>query len=140
MAIEIRLLRAGDEAVLDRVAADVFDHAVHPVWTRRFFREANHHLVVALDDGVVVGMITAVDYVHPDKAPQLWINEVGVATEYRRRGIARRMLDRMLAHGRELGCTEAWLGTEEANDAARGLYRSAGGSEESFILYSFPLS
>ena len=28
-------------------------------------------------DGVaLVGFVSAVDYVHPDKRPQLWINEV----------------------------------------------------------------
>jgi hypothetical protein len=27
----------------------------------------------------VVGFASAVHYVHPDKAPELWINEVGVA-------------------------------------------------------------
>jgi aminoglycoside 6'-N-acetyltransferase I len=45
----------------------------------------------------------------------------------------------MLAHGRTLGCTEAWLGTEEDNVAARRLYESAGSTAESFVLYTFPL-
>jgi aminoglycoside 6'-N-acetyltransferase I len=97
-------------------------------------------MVVAVHDGVVVGMVSAVDYVHPDKAPQLWINEVGVAPSHRRQGIGRRLLDAMLAHGRALGCTEAWLGTEEDNAAARRLYESAGSAAEPFVLYSFRLT
>jgi aminoglycoside 6'-N-acetyltransferase I len=108
-------------------------------WARAFLEDARHHLVVAIDDGVVVGMASAVDYVHPDKAPQLWINEVGVAPAYQRRGIGRLLLDALLAHGRTLGCTEAWLGTEEDNLPARRLYESAGGEAEPFVLYSFPL-
>jgi aminoglycoside 6'-N-acetyltransferase I len=139
MSIEIRLLASGDEPLLDRVADDVFDNRVEAKWTRRFFDAANHHIVVAIDDGVVVGMTTAVDYVHPDKAPQLWINEVGVGTSHRGRGIAKQMLERMLALGRELECTEAWLGTEATNEPARRLYAGAGGSAEPFILYSFGL-
>lgn len=71
MTLEIRLLVAGDEPALDHVADDVFDNAIDPKWTRRFFAESNHHIVVAIDDGIVVGMATAVDYVHPDKPPQL---------------------------------------------------------------------
>jgi aminoglycoside 6'-N-acetyltransferase I len=140
MPIEIRLLTPGDEPVLDRVADSVFDNAIDAKWTRRFFSEPNHHIVVAVDDGIVVGMTSAVDYVHPDKPPQLWINEVGVATSHRGRGIAKQMLERMLAHGRQLECTEAWLGTEETNEPARRLYANAGGSAEPFILYSFGLS
>ena len=139
MSVEIRLLGPGDAHVLQRVADDVFDEPVDPLLTDEFLADRRHHMFVALDDGLVVGMISAVDYVHPDKAAQLWINEVGVAPSHQRRGIARRLLDAMLAHGRTLGCTEAWLGTEHDNVAARRLYESAGASPEPFVLYAFPL-
>jgi aminoglycoside 6'-N-acetyltransferase I len=139
MDIDIRLLGPDDSEVLDRVAADVFDGPVVARWTAAFLGDARHHLAVAIDAGVVVGMASAVDYVHPDKAPQLWINEVGVAPAYRRRGIGRRLLGALLAHGRVLGCTEAWLGTEEDNLPARRLYESAGSTAERFVLYSFSL-
>ena len=138
--IAIRSLAAGDGDVLARVADGVFDGPVSPRLAAEFLADPRHHLVVALDDGVVVGFVSAVDYVHPDKPSQLWINEVGVAPSRRRRGIARRLLDAMLAHGRTLGCTEAWLGTEESNAAARRLYESAGGAAEPFVLYAFDLA
>jgi aminoglycoside 6'-N-acetyltransferase I len=137
--IELRFLGPGDAGVLSRVADDVFDYAVDPRWTAEFLADRRHHMVVALDEGVVVGMVSAVDYVHPDKAPQLWINEVGVAPSHHRRGIARRLMDAMLQHGRALGCTEAWVGTEETNVPARGLYEAAGSRPEPFVLYAFPL-
>ena len=139
-AIEIRLLGPSDGDVLGRVAPDVFDHAVDAQWSRAFFADPRHHLIVALDGDTVVGMITAVDYVHPDKAPQLWINEVGVAPSHQRQGIGRRLLDAMLEHGRALGCTEAWLGTEETNTPARRLYEGTGAAPEAFMLYSWPLA
>ncbi|CAA9377081.1 MAG: Acetyltransferase, GNAT family [uncultured Gemmatimonadetes bacterium] len=137
--IELILLGPGDADVLSRVAEGVFDYAVDPRWTAEFLADRRHHMIVARDEAAVVGMISAVDYVHPDKAPQLWINEVGVAPAHQRRGIARRLMDAMLQHGRAIGCTEAWLGTEEANVAARGLYESVGATPEPFILYAFPL-
>ena len=139
MHVELRRLGPPDDAVLARVADDVFDHPVDATWTRAFLADARHHLIVALVDDVVVGMVTAVDYVHPDKAPQLWINELGVASTHRRRGIGRLLLDAMLAHARRLGCTEAWLGTEHDNAPARALYESAGARPESFVLYAYPL-
>jgi ribosomal protein S18 acetylase RimI-like enzyme len=138
-AVEVRLLGADAGDVLTRVEPGVFDHAIDARWSNAFFADPRHHLIVALDADRVVGMITAVDYVHPDKAPQLWINEVGVAPSHQRQGIARRLLDAMLAHGRALGCTEAWLGTEETNTAARALYESTGAAPEPFVLYSWPL-
>jgi ribosomal protein S18 acetylase RimI-like enzyme len=139
MSIEVRLLGTDDAGMLSRVADDVFDNAVDPEWSRAFFADRHSHMAVALDDGLVVGMVSAIDYVHPDRAPQLWINEVGVASSHRRQGLARRLLDLMLAHGRALGCTEAWLGTDGANVAARTLYDRAGGVAAPFVLYSFPL-
>ena len=140
MAIEVRLLGPQDAAVLDRVADDVFDHAVVESLAAEFLADRRHHIIVALDGQSVVGMITALDYVHPDKPAQLWINEVGVAPSHQRQGIGRAMLRAMLAHGRTLGCTEAWLGTEHDNVAARGLYEDAGSTAEPFVLYSFKIT
>jgi aminoglycoside 6'-N-acetyltransferase I len=137
MSIKIRLLGRDDIGVFDRVADGVFDHRVDPGLAREFLDDARHHMVVAIDDGLVVGMGSAVDYIHPDKPRQLWINEMGVAPSHHRRGIGRQILDTLLAHGRALGCTEAWLGTELENGPARRLYESAGGKGETFVLYSF---
>jgi ribosomal protein S18 acetylase RimI-like enzyme len=43
----------------------------------------------------------------------------------------------LLAHGRTLGCTEAWLGSERDNVAARRLYAAAGGKEEPMVYVTF---
>ena len=52
-----------------------------------------------------------------------------------RQGIARAMMDEMFNWGRELGCTEAWLGTELDNIAANGLYRRFAPKEDEAIQY-----
>jgi ribosomal protein S18 acetylase RimI-like enzyme len=135
--IEIRLLGQHDAAVLERVADDVFDHAIDARWTREFFDDDRHHIVVALDGDLVVGFASAVHYVHPDKPPELWINEVGVAPSHHRRGIGKQIMAAILAHGRSLGCREAWVGTEESNLAARALYGAAGGLEEEDRVVTF---
>lgn len=139
--LEILLLGGpADAGVLDRVASDVFDNAVDPRWTHEFLADPRHHLAVALLRGQVVGMASAVHYVHPDKPPELWVNEVGVATSHRGQGIGRRLLEALFAHARSLGCSEAWLGTEEGNTAARHLYASVGGREEPMVYVTFDLS
>ena len=139
MPITIRLLDPDDADVLANVAEGTFDHEIDDRWTQIFFADPHSHLVVALDGDVVVGMVSCIDYVHPDKPPQLWINEVGVGTAYRQRGIATHLLGAALDLGRALGCTEAWLGTADDNAPARRLYERAGGVAEPFVLYSFPL-
>jgi ribosomal protein S18 acetylase RimI-like enzyme len=139
MTHEIRVLAPGDASVLDRVADQVFDEAVNAAWAREFLADPRHHLVVAIDEDTVVGFASAVHYVHPDKAPQLWINEVGVAPAYHRRGIGRAVLAAILERGRSLGCTEAWVLTEEDNTPARGLYQALGGVESECIMYTISL-
>jgi aminoglycoside 6'-N-acetyltransferase I len=81
-----------------------------------------------------------VHYVHPDKPPELWVNEVGVAPSHQGHGIGRSLLRALFAHGRALGCAEAWLGTEESNAAARRLYASVGGEEGMMVYVSFDLA
>ena len=136
----IRLLGPNDASVLNNVAPGVFDNVVSPRWTAEFLTDPRHHMAVALVGVEVVGMATAVHYVHPDKGPELWINEVGVAPAYQRRGIGKKLVETLLAHARTLGCTEAWLGTEESNTAARRLYAAVGGAEEPMIYVTIDLS
>jgi ribosomal protein S18 acetylase RimI-like enzyme len=140
--ITVRLLGPEDGSVLQRVAPDVFDHAVDPRWSVEFLGDPRHHIAVALDGDVVVGMATGVHYVHPDKPPQLFINEVGVAPSHHRQGIGRRVLDALLQRGRELGCTEAWVLADESNENAQQFYANGGGvlAPEPCRMYTFPLA
>jgi aminoglycoside 6'-N-acetyltransferase I len=130
MTIETKILGPHDAHVLDNVATDAFDHAIDPTGTAAFLADPRHRLAVAIDDGVVVGFVSAVRYVHPDNArPELWINEVGVAPTHHRRGIAQGLLRVVLDEARGDGCTEAWVLTDRTNDAAMRLYASTGGEE-----------
>lgn len=141
MSIEVRVLGRDERAVLDSVAADVFDHDVNPRWAAEFLADPRHHLAVAIDGGTVVGMASGVHYIHPDKPPELWVNEVGVAPPYQNRGLGRRLMRALFDRGRDVGCGKAWVGTEVSNAAARRLYRAVGGIEdkEPFVLVSFTI-
>jgi GNAT superfamily N-acetyltransferase len=137
----IRILGPGDAAVLDRVAPDVFDHDVDARWTAEFFADPRHHLAVALDRETVVGMASGVHYVHPDKPPELFVNEVGVAPTHQGQGVGRLLMEALLARGRDLGCREAWVLTDYTNAAARRLYASVGGVDapEPTLMVTFHL-
>jgi len=141
MAVEVRILRAGDALVLDRVADEVFDRPVDAALRSEFLGDPRHHLAVGIAERVVVGFASAVHYVHPDKPAQLWVNEVAVSPAWRRQGVATKILAALLALGRDLGCSEAWVLTDGANTAARELYKAAGGIEDGpIIMVTFPLS
>lgn len=141
MSVTYRVLSELDGEVLSNVSPDVFDDPVDPRWSAEFLADPRHHLAVAMDDGVVVGMASGVHYVHPDKPPELWINEVGVADTHQGRGIGREILRVLLAHARTLGCREAWVLTSPDNTSARRMYAAAGGveAEEAPLMIAFSL-
>ncbi len=139
MDIEISRVGPGDRDLFDRVADGVFDEPIDRARLAAYLAAPGHHLIVAISSGEVVGQVAAVVHRHPDKPTELYIDEVGVAPAFHRRGIARRMLEAMFAWGREVGCEEAWVGTEPDNVAARGLYESRGAAAEAFVMYVYEL-
>jgi aminoglycoside 6'-N-acetyltransferase I len=142
MAVEIKLLGPLDAGVLAHIAPDVFDDPIDVRRAEEFLGDPRHHLAVAVDDGQVVGFVSAVHYVHPDNLrPELWINEVSVATKHRGRGLGSRLLRAVLDVGTELGCSDAWVLTDRANTAAMQLYATAGNSEQptDHVMFTFKL-
>ena len=140
--ISIHLVTAINAGLLDHVDADVFDNKIEPTLLRAFLANPANILMVAAMDQQVIGMASGIAYVHPDKPLQLFINEVGVSPRFQRRGVGKKLVAALLQHGRELGCREAWVATEEGNTAARGLYSALGGKEddELAVLYLYPLA
>jgi aminoglycoside 6'-N-acetyltransferase I len=142
MAIEIKVLGRQDAGVLAHVAPDVFDDPIDVGRANEFLADPRHHLVVAVDDGLVVGFVSAVHYIHPDKPrPELWINEVGVAATHRRRGLGTGLLRAVFAVARGLGCAEAWVLTDRANTAAMRLYAAASSLHQptDHVMFTFRL-
>ena len=147
MAIEIKVLHRGDENVLMNVAPVVFDNPIDTELTKEFLEDPRHHIAVAIDNGLVVGFASGVHYIHPDKPPELWINEVGLAPTHRRRGLGKAVLKALFEVGRAQNCTVAWVLTYRTNVAAMALYSSVGGTEgvddsgpsKALLGYSFAL-
>jgi aminoglycoside 6'-N-acetyltransferase I len=142
MSIEIRVLRRGDEPMLNSIASDVFDDPIVPHATQEFLSDSRHHLAVATEKGVVIGFASGVHYIHPDKPnPEFWINEVGVAPTHQARGVGKALMKALLEVARERGCTEAWVLTERDNIPAMRLYQSIGGDEapDDTVMFTFQL-
>jgi aminoglycoside 6'-N-acetyltransferase I len=124
------------------VAEDVFDNSIDESFAREFLSDLRHHIVVAIADDVIVGFASAVHYIHPDKPPELWINEVGVAPSHQGQGIGKAIMQEILKLGRGLGCKNAWVLTDRNNEPANRLYTFAGGhiGEEDTVMYEFKLT
>lgn len=130
MAWRTEVLSSADGHLLATAAPDLFDDPLDARRTREFLDDPRHHLIVGLDGSTIVGFVSAVHYVHPDKpSPELWINEVSVAPDHRRRGVGRAMMERTLSLAAALGCSSVWVLTDRDNPAAMRLYAGSGGVE-----------
>ncbi|WP_172296680.1 GNAT family N-acetyltransferase [Pseudoruegeria sp. HB172150] len=129
MGEEITFRRLGppDANVLEAVAEGTFDGPVRADSTAAFLASPDHEMVVALDGVLVVGMISGVVYWHPDKLPELWVAELGVAGPWHRRGIGAELVAAMVGIGRLRGCRGVWVLTDDDNAPALATYRKAGG-------------
>lgn len=141
MSIEIVHLNTTNAELLKDIAPEVFDHEIKPQYLAAFLGDPRHIMYLAVDNQVVVGMASAVEYFHPDKPPQLWINEVGVALNYRKRGIGRQLVQKLVASAKDRGCVYAWLGTSMDNVAAQACFNSVpeGEAPQPFLLYEWEL-
>ncbi len=104
--------------------ADVFDEPVDPVRLKSVASDPSHILIVAVDEGVVVGQCLGVIHCHADKATELYIDDLAVEDSRQRHGIATRMVRALFDAGRRRGCEEIWVATEPDNEAAKGFYAS----------------
>ncbi len=95
-------------------------------WKREHFRFEIHENrwavnLVARQGKVVVGYSCVWELER-----ELKINNLVVRVDYRRRGLARWMLGRILGRAREAGCTTARLEVRTSNRAAIRLYKAHG--------------
>ncbi|MGI1661422.1 GNAT family N-acetyltransferase [Palleronia sp. KMU-117] len=123
--MSLRLTVAGpqDAALFGRVAEDVFDNPIDPDLLRRYLASPTMHIVLALQDDLLVGFCSGLVHFHPDKPEDFFINELGVARAWRRQGIATALIHATCDLARGLGCRQAWV-VAEPTDAAMGFYRS----------------
>jgi ribosomal protein S18 acetylase RimI-like enzyme len=128
--MDLRWMTPDDvDALVD--AGELFDHAARPEWAARFLAEPTHHLCVAYEDGRPAGFVSGVETTHPDKGTEMFLYELGVAEESRRRGIGRALVEALARRARERGCDGMWVLTDDDNEAALATYRSAGAGEPS---------
>jgi ribosomal protein S18 acetylase RimI-like enzyme len=122
--------------------ASVFDEPIRPSNLVRFLDDDRHHLLLGYLDKRPAGFVTATEVFHPDKEPELFLNEIGVADEARRHGVGRALIEALTILGRERGCAAIWVLTDEDNEPAMQLYGHTGGRWDGRrqVMFEYDLS
>lgn len=132
--MHIRLIDPlGADAVA--VAGALFDERPQPAMTRRFLESSAHILLIAYEEGEPAGFVTGVELLHPDKDPEIFVNELGVDDRFRGRGIATALIEHLKDIARTRGCAGVWTATEAENGAALRVYEKTGASEDRSVVH-----
>jgi GNAT superfamily N-acetyltransferase len=138
-AREPRCVITTDRALMDVDAIHAF-LSEHAYWCRGIPHATvaraieRSFVVAALDGGDQVGFARAVT----DGATFAWVCDVYVLPAHRGRGLARRMLEKMLAHPELQGLRRWVLATRDAHDLYRRLGFAALPSPERWMIVEDP--
>lgn len=130
MAIEIKHLKPGDEALVED-AGGLFDDLPRPDAVRKFLAEPTHHLLIAYADGQAVGFVSGVELTHPDKGTEMFLYELAVDRDHHQQGIGTALVTALRELAQENGCYDMWVLTDDGNEPALKTYKRSGGSASS---------
>jgi ribosomal protein S18 acetylase RimI-like enzyme len=124
-------VRATAAARVAREAEPLFDEPADLAALNRYLSDRRNVFFLAYAGSAVVGFLrgTALDQIH-SRRPQMFLYEVSVAPSYRRRGVGRALVERLLEYCRDRGFDEAFVFTDPANRPAVALYRGTGAITE----------
>ena len=140
MATEIIQLSESNMDILNNYDEDIFDEKVDSHRLAAMLKEQNNILLVAKNEGVVIGQVLAVIHIHPDKPTELYIDNLGVSEKFQRRGIATRLLEQLYIIGVERGCEVVWVATEPENEPAIKFYDSLNLAARKVVVFEGNLS
>ncbi|QLC25185.1 GNAT family N-acetyltransferase [Parasphingopyxis algicola] len=134
---EYHLVTEANAMLLDAVEKRVFEAPVRADFLSTCLANPNQFLIVAEAEGRVIGKALAYIFHFPDKPSEIYVEEIDVAKDWRRKGIATGLMDAVGAEGRKRGIAEYWLITEKDNDRARSLYEQKAHRRQKSIWYEF---
>ena len=110
-------------------------------WLRTRMRFGESVVLIAERDGVAAGFTQLYPMFSSVRTARTWIlNDLFVADDARRAGVARALLDAAAQYARDDGAAGISLETTDDNAPARALYRAAGWHEDATQWYSLALT
>ncbi len=133
---EVRIAHPGDLLAVVRLiereaglSAEALSSVQRATWERMMATpDLTVYLVYAGDEAVGTTAMLVMPHVTYACRPTAFIESMYVLDEHRRQGVARMMIERLLADARDLGCHKVQLLTHKrhADDGAHDLYHALG--------------
>ena len=103
---------------------------------RRMDEDDRYGTYVAVEDGRVVGFITFVEVISfDDPDGYVKLNGIAVLPEYQRRGIARRLMERVEEEARKRGASSVGCATSFGREGSQELLKKLGYEKSAFWFH-----
>lgn len=132
--VNVRLLGPDDHGLV-MGAGDLFDAPPISAQTTAVLASERDFLWFAMSGNRPVGFASATSILHPDQPPNLFFNELGVHEDFRRRGVATRLVEAVLAHARRSDIWPVWVLAEGDDAQAIAFYRSLSGLSQAGSVF-----
>lgn len=121
-----------------RVFADSFEEEENffsappgDAYLRRLLSDGRFVLIAAKSDGKVVGALSAYELMkYEQERSEFYIYDLAVAEPFRRRGIARSLIEALKPIARDAGAWVIFVQADRKDEPAVALYRSLGVEEQ----------
>lgn len=121
-----------------RVFADSFEEEENffsappgDAYLRRLLSDGRFVLIAAKSDGKVVGALSAYELMkYEQERSEFYIYDLAVAEPFRRRGIARSLIEALKPIARDAGAWVIFVQADREDEPAVALYRSMGVEEQ----------
>ena len=124
MSVEYRRLSPTDADLFQATTARFKGRDAGTAHAREWLASDHNLAIVALEGRTPLGWVYGNELPRVEREQSMvLLYEIDVAESHRRAGVGTELLRRF----RELAAAPVWLLTNESNDAAMALYRSAGG-------------
>ena len=135
MTSNIVEITPNNKTLLANIADDVFDYNIAAPQLDAYLAQSNHKLIVAIVGDQVVGQIRGMIHFQPDEPPHLYVDNLGVAPEQKRKGIAKALFEALTVWAKAEGCVSFWVATETDNHEGNSFYRAIGLKGQTMYLY-----
>lgn len=132
--VTVRLLGPDDhDLVMD--AGDLFDAPPIAAQTAAVLASGRDFLWFAFSGNRPVAFASATSVLHPDQPPNLFFNELGVHEDFRRRGVATRLVEAVVDYARCNDIWPVWVLAEGDDRQAIAFYRSLSGLSQAGAVF-----
>jgi ribosomal protein S18 acetylase RimI-like enzyme len=136
---EITRLTREDGHLLQQVVEKFKSEEVSVKRIDDFLRNDLDYVIACIDGNEVVGFLLAYELPRFDKSSMMYVHEVNVLPEYRRRGIGNRLINEITRICEERGLCKMFLITNKSNVPACRLYEATGARavDDDSVIYCY---